>query len=87
MKRCNPQAGRQFLDGTLSDEQETNYVAHLDSCRQCQSHLEQSAGSVADWQEAGDRLKLLSGLLDVVTDVSTPTGEFDLAFLSPTDDP
>ena len=87
MKRCNSQAGRHFLDGTLSDEEETKYVAHLDSCGECQSRLEQSAGSDADWQEAGDRLKLLSGFLDTVRESSTPTDEFDLGFLSPTDDP
>ena len=88
MKSCNSQAGRQFLDGNLSDEQETRYVAHLDSCSECQSQLEQSAGSGPDWQEARDRLKLLSSLFDTEsTDSSRPTGEYDLAFLSPTDDP
>ena len=88
MNNCNPRAGRHFLAGTMSDEQETQFVAHLDSCSECQSQLEQSAGSGPDWQEARDRLKLLSSLIDSEsTDSNAPMGKLDLAFLSPTDDP
>jgi hypothetical protein len=88
MKSCNHQAGRLFLAGAMTDEQETEFVSHLDSCHQCQSRLEQSAGSGADWREATDRLKLMPSLLDTEPICSrTPTREYDLAFLAPTDDP
>jgi len=88
MKTCNLQAGQKFLDGTMTDEQETDFVAHLDTCPNCQSHLEQSAGSDADWGEAQSQLILIPSLHDTEPNFSAaPTNEFDLAFLAPTDDP
>jgi len=88
MKKCNPNAGREFLAGTLSGEQETQFVAHLDSCGECQTRLERSAGSDPDWQETGDRLKQMASLFETeATEAGFTGSEFDLAFLAPTDDP
>ncbi len=88
MKICDPQADCQFLAGTMTDQQEAEFVAHLDTCHRCQSRLEQSAGSDPDWREARDRLKLIPDILQIESLSSgTPTSEYDLAFLAPTDDP
>ncbi len=88
MKSCNPQANRQFLAGTMTDQQEMEFVAHLDACRRCQSRLEQSAGSDPDWREAREHLKLIPGVLETESPCSAaPTSEYELACLAPTDDP
>jgi len=88
MKSCDPQAGCLFLAGAMTDHQEAEFVAHLDTCRRCQSRLEQSVGSDPDWREVRDRLKLIPDILHTESPSSgTPTSEYDLAFLAPTDDP
>lgn len=88
MKNCSPRVGRRFLAGEMSSDEESQFVSHLDNCRQCQADLENSAGSRDDWWEARNQLKLMpSSLLEELQVAKTNAVEHELGFLSPTDHP
>ncbi|GAB5405837.1 MAG: hypothetical protein Aurels2KO_40680 [Aureliella sp.] len=49
---CDPNNATAFLDGTMLQNREADYMRHLDSCHICQTQLERSAADEKQWSDA-----------------------------------
>ncbi|MEM7474940.1 MAG: serine/threonine-protein kinase [Planctomycetota bacterium] len=101
-KACNPAAIQDYLSETISSEQETLLMEHLDECQVCCQKLEATAAAGEVWDSASLHLVdqdfdpvQLSGLLDVRAldsdgqseQVQAAEIQNVLTILGPTDDP
>ena len=90
---CETKKLTDFLEGTLSGDQEQALILHLDTCSSCAGELEQMAAEPHRWQEAKSHL---AGTLETAI-LKSPSNEASqplpyaiqqiLKMLDPTDDP
>ena len=52
MKTCERQSGESFLAGRLTEDEETAFAEHLESCPRCRTWLEEDAGDPDSWRFA-----------------------------------
>ncbi len=102
MTSCDRNTGRRLLEGDLPPVDESEFVRHLESCGRCRQWLDEEAGDEETWQAARDLLSTSSEIIHWPSTTlgqdtqilppqspgtATEVASFDLAFLSPTDDP
>ena len=79
---CDAATAAGFLAGSLTEEEEAAFVAHLDECACCRERLEREAGDAAGWENA----RALLAAPPAPSQDSSDELPADLRFLAPTDD-
>ncbi|QDT54912.1 Serine/threonine-protein kinase PrkC [Caulifigura coniformis] len=91
---CDPRRPLQFLEGALSDADQSAFETHLESCPICRASLESKAGDVQAWSEVREYLSSFGEDADATRDAVQESSEIGdhgitavLKLLAPTDDP
>lgn len=86
---CQPEQLEAFLNGQLPDQQEEQFIAHLETCSTCRRHLDEAAAGPDSWTRTSAFLKddefdrtALSSTNDITSDINNEV-DVDTSILQP----
>ena len=84
---CNPTDVQRFLEGSLSESEQSAFEENLNQCDYCCSLLEESTADRSTWADVSKNLSASPELLTLTTKDCKKLRDVSLDFLGPTDDP